>query len=175
MDPQIAPNREILRCINCHMNQFRTSTGRCRRCNTSYDFVRFSCIVIPIIPPRSRKWTHTNPRKTGLNGILLGPVLKDLRHRAGLTQEQTSTLSSIPRAYIAKIELGSLSPGPKIVVSFCKALGIRVHDLIFCAESQWEPIVNTEILGYACLLSQDQVVRVIAECNGYINEHNQML
>ena len=124
--------------------------------------------MIPIIPPRSRKWTHTNPRKTGLNGILLGPVLKDLRHRAGLTQEQTSTLSSIPRAYIAKIELGSLSPGPKIVVSFCKALGIRVHDLIFCAESQWEPIMNTEILGYACLLSQDEVIRVIAECNGYI-------
>jgi transcriptional regulator with XRE-family HTH domain len=53
----------------------------------------------------------------------LGRVLRELRRRAGLSQEELAELASIHPTYVSQIERGLKSPTVRMLARLAKALG----------------------------------------------------
>lgn len=70
----------------------------------------------------------------------LGTVIKDLREKAGLTQEQLARRSGVSQGYIAKLEPSSrpgqrksirkANPSVSILKKLARALGVPVAELL---------------------------------------------
>lgn len=61
----------------------------------------------------------------------LATVLKDLRERSELTQEELARRSKVARGYVAKLEAGhARNPSIDILKRLAKALGVSVGDLL---------------------------------------------
>jgi transcriptional regulator with XRE-family HTH domain len=58
-------------------------------------------------------------------------VLKELRARAGLTQEQLAKRAGVTQGYVAKLEGGlKKNPGLPILRKLARALGVPVGELL---------------------------------------------
>jgi len=70
----------------------------------------------------------------GMHGIFfyhnLGKIIFHLREKKGLTQEQLCLLCDINRSYLFKIEKGMANPSLKILNKICRALRIKICDLL---------------------------------------------
>lgn len=53
----------------------------------------------------------------------LGRLLRDLRHKAGLSQEELADRASIHPTYVSQIERGLKSPTMRMLAKLAKALG----------------------------------------------------
>lgn len=60
----------------------------------------------------------------------LGEIILKIREKKGLTQEQLSLLSDINRSYLFKIEKGKANPSVRILNKLCRALRIKICDLL---------------------------------------------
>jgi transcriptional regulator with XRE-family HTH domain len=56
----------------------------------------------------------------------IGPRLKDLRNRRGLTGEQFADLVGFNQSYISEVETGKKIPPLKTLEKFAKALGVSL-------------------------------------------------
>ena len=65
---------------------------------------------------------------------MLGEELRKARMAAGLTQEQLAFKADISRNYISLLELGEKSPTVETLDRICRALGIKMSELI----RRWE-------------------------------------
>jgi len=63
-----------------------------------------------------------------------GQVLKDLRHHAGLSQEQLALECGLHRTYVSQLERGLKSPSLAASEVMAAALGSKPHLMVKAAE-----------------------------------------
>lgn len=71
-------------------------------------------------------------------GVAFGKVLRQLRLKAGLTQEQLGFEADLRRTYVSILELGQQQPSLSTILKIAKALDCSGRDLIAAVESVLE-------------------------------------
>lgn len=65
-----------------------------------------------------------------INATCIGNILRELREKKGLTQEQLSGLATLDRTHYSKIERGLGSPTIDTIFKISYALDMKPHELI---------------------------------------------
>ncbi|WP_374580356.1 helix-turn-helix domain-containing protein [Pseudoduganella sp.] len=68
--------------------------------------------------------------------VSFGRVLRQLRKKAGLTQEQLALAAGIERNYVSLIERGINQPALKVIFKLAEALGIRPSEMLLLVEAE---------------------------------------
>src|SRR5437773_665278 len=121
--------REVVRCGQCNLVQFRTISDLCRRC----------CLSLP--RPQSElaaeaeaeaaqaatEAARASERTAEVHGktmkeFQLGPRLRELREFKSLTQAQVARKAHVPRTYVSRIEHSHLLPGLGVAQRLADAL-----------------------------------------------------
>ncbi|MBI2820352.1 MAG: helix-turn-helix transcriptional regulator [Acidobacteria bacterium] len=131
------PPREVVRCQQCQLVQFRTLSDMCRRCAKPLpSWIPFG------VPPEEDESQETLVEcdasdsemptdRAGRNRrVSIGAKIKELREDRQLTQIKMSSLLGIPRSYLSRIENNRLLPGPLMVAKFAAALKMDISELL---------------------------------------------
>jgi len=96
--------------------------------------------VVPVPAPASAPAPATTPASVPssepLLRTLLGTVLRRVRRAEGRTLQDVATQARISIAYLSEVERGRKEPSSEVLVAVCRALGIRVVDLLAEATSE---------------------------------------
>ncbi|HWR37655.1 MAG TPA: helix-turn-helix transcriptional regulator [Clostridia bacterium] len=124
MATTLAPvdSREVVRCDQCHLVQFRTNNNLCRKCKLSLDEEPEPVAMQPVIEPQP-----TSSHSTHLPVAL---AIRSLRLRAGLSQRQLALRMRVPRTYVSKIENEKACPTLSSLERLANALHVSVPDLL---------------------------------------------
>lgn len=133
--------REVLRCSNCSLVQFRTTTNNCRRCDKPLPLaIRYEA------PPETTGGVIPFPDRAGLQPrgktareITIGRKLRELREERHLTQQDMAAKAGVPRTYISRIENARLLPGPVMLNRISDALGVAILDLLPTGKNPFGP------------------------------------
>ena len=71
-----------------------------------------------------------------ISAASIGDVIRELREKKGLTQEQLSGLATLDRTHYSKIERGLRSPTIDTIFKISYALDIKPHELIKIIEDR---------------------------------------
>ena len=126
MATALAPvdSREVVRCDDCHLVQFRTSNNVCRKCKTPLDEVPEAVpLRLPVAMPRAAEPMVSKQ-------LPVAAAIRSLRLRAGLSQRQLALRMSVPRTYVSKIENEKACPTLGSLERLAGALRVRVCDLL---------------------------------------------
>lgn len=69
-------------------------------------------------------------------GAAFGRVMRRLRRKANLTQEQLGFEAELRRTYISILELGQQQPSLSTILKIASALGCPAHELIAQVEAE---------------------------------------
>lgn len=117
-------SREVVRCDDCHLVQFRTANNICRRCKTSLD-------ALPEVVPMPAPAITPHPMESAPSSQLpVANAIRSLRIRAGLSQRQLAARMNVPRTYVSKIENEKACPTLGSLERLAGALRVRVSDLL---------------------------------------------
>src|SRR5258708_30481791 len=107
MATMLAPvdSREVVRCDQCHLVQFRTTNNLCRRCKTSLD-PDIPPPVVELPPPLA------DPVHTRHSHLHVAPAIRMLRQQPRLTQRQPALRLQLPHHYESKIQHEQAIPTP---------------------------------------------------------------
>ncbi|MGC2109508.1 MAG: helix-turn-helix transcriptional regulator [Candidatus Korobacteraceae bacterium] len=114
--------REVVRCDECHLVQFRTVNNLCRRCRTSLDEDEPE----PILTPQLALAEVEDNRSE----IQVAKAIRSLRQRSGLSQRQLALRMGVPRTYVSKIENEKATPTLSSLARLANALEVSVPDLL---------------------------------------------
>lgn len=142
MATTLAPvdSREVVRCDDCHLVQFRTANNLCRRCRTSLDEDEPEPTLTPqlLAPIQQEESSHSE--------VQVAQAIRMLRQRAGLSQRQLALRMGVPRTYVSKIENDKATPTLSSLNRLADALQVSVPDVLrACGPSRQEEI--EELLG----------------------------
>lgn len=133
--PETFMGREVRRCRHCHLNQFMTGNGMCRKC-------RHSMIPEPqpipdVQPVATVNNGYGRPSCAPVNGakIDVAFAVKLLRTANGLSQSQLARKLGCPRTWISKIETRAASPQVDSIIELAAALEATPYALITIAEA----------------------------------------
>ena len=70
----------------------------------------------------------------GYDSRVTGRIIRELRHRQGLTQEVLSGLAGIARTHLTMIELGDKNANVDTLWRIADALGLRLSELLRLVE-----------------------------------------
>ena len=114
--------REVLRCDNCSLVQFRTASALCRRCRKSLEVEEPEPAPAPLalVPPQAEQE----------GGLQVANAVRDLRHVRNLSQRQLAARMNVPRTYISKIENGKAMPTLSSLDRLAKALQVDISALL---------------------------------------------
>jgi transcriptional regulator with XRE-family HTH domain len=123
-----AAEREVLKCGNCKLVQFRTASAACRRCKHSLEIEKPAPAPAPLalVPP------PVEP----VQGIQVATAVRDLRHVRNLSQRQLAARMNVPRTYISKIENGKAMPTLSSLDRLARALDVDISALLRDANSR---------------------------------------
>ena len=128
-------SREVVRCDNprCLLVQFRTNSGRCRKCGTSLD---------EEIPPPIEE-THVPEVRPGAGepGLQVASAIRNLRRGRKLSQRQLAARMGVPRTYVSKIENDKATPTLASLERLARALEVTVPDLLVGGVTE-DPVVS---------------------------------
>lgn len=136
------PPREVIRCRRCQLVQFRTASGRCRRCAKPLParlaLVPRTASAEKPLPAVPRPFPVRPPSPPGpfllrdarFEKPKIGAKLVRLRNARGLSQTQLARRAGIPRSYVSRMENDHLTPGPRIVSRLAAAVGVEIVDLL---------------------------------------------
>lgn len=147
-------SREVVRCDRCHLVQFRTISGSCRRCRKSLDE--------EIPPPEEAASVPAATPGHGDAGVQVATAIRTLRQRSGISQRQLALRMGVPRTYVSKIENDKATPTLASLQRLATALQVTVPDLL--AGGRDETISVRELLA-------DEF---IAELHAYLPRLNAM-
>lgn len=116
---------EVERCRHCHLNQFMTNSGMCRKCRHS---MIPAPLPIPDVQPIAAPQVPTGK-------IDIAFAVKLLRKANGLSQPQLAKRGGWPRTYISKVENRKCIPTVESILKFAAALEASPYALITIAES----------------------------------------
>ena len=71
-----------------------------------------------------------------LNTESIGQIIRELREKKGLTQEQLSGLAALDRTHYSKIERGLRSPNLDTIFKISFALDMKPHEIIKIIEER---------------------------------------
>ena len=130
MATTLAPvnSREVVRCDHCHMVQFRTLNGLCRRCRQALDREDLPIIEIGLEPQA----VVVSPPPL----LQVAKAIRRLRERAGLSQRQLALRMGVPRTYISKIEKERAKPTLLSLRRMARALRVTVAELLNSAQNE---------------------------------------
>jgi transcriptional regulator with XRE-family HTH domain len=114
--------REVLRCDNCSLVQFRSATSVCRRCRKSLEVEEPEPAPLPI--------SIVPPQVTPDGGLQVATAVRDLRHVRNLSQRQLAARMNVPRTYISKIENGKAMPTLSSLDRLARALQVDISALL---------------------------------------------
>ncbi len=129
--------REVVRCGDCSLVQFRTASDMCRRCAKPLP----SLLPAPEAEPVAEMDAATDPfgdlddgqpvaRAERNRRVAMGSRLRACRIKMGLTQIEMAERLAIPRTYLSRIENDRLLPGPLMIAKFASDLGLNVSDML---------------------------------------------
>lgn len=147
--------REVVRCDHCHLVQFRTNNGLCRRCHASLDPDEPE-----ILAPEPAPIATTD--NTSTSAIQVASAIRNLRQRSGMSQRQLALRMNVPRTYVSKIENEKATPTLSSIERLAHALNVSVPELLNGATGR-----DTEVRD----LLNDQF---IAEMVPYLSQLNGM-
>lgn len=76
--------------------------------------------------------------------VAFGKVLRRLRKKAGLTQEQLGLEADLRRTYISILELGQQQPSLNTLIKLARALNMPASDLMAAVETELSRANATE-------------------------------
>ena len=125
MATTLAPvdSRDVVRCDQCHLVQFRTFNNLCRRCRTSLDEDEPE----PILAPQLQL---VEPETSSRSEVHVAQAIRSLRLRGGLSQRQLALRMGVPRTYVSKIENEKATPTLSSLARLALALEVSVPDLL---------------------------------------------
>lgn len=138
--PSAPAAREVLRCNECHLVQYRTLSDLCRRCG--YALPRPQA-ELDAIAAQAEEQAQAALRSDGagtdidspvfgkaLDELSLGARLRAIRESRDLTQAQLAKKARVPRTYVSRIEHAHLLPGLGVAQRLADALGVGLLDLV---------------------------------------------
>jgi transcriptional regulator with XRE-family HTH domain len=131
------PVREVVRCGECSLVQFRTVSDKCRRCSKALPSLK----PLEEEPVAAADLDSSSPFEDVDDGqpvaraernrrVGMGSRLRACRIKMGLTQIEMAEKLQIPRTYLSRIENDRLLPGPLMIAKFASDLGINVSDVL---------------------------------------------
>src|SRR5580692_5273718 len=141
MATTLAPvdSREVVRCDDCHLVQFKTTNNLCRRCRASLDEDEPEPILMPAMP-------MVQAEESSRSEVQVAKAIRSLRQRSGLSQRQLALRMGVPRTYVSKIENEKATPTLSSLARLAQALEVTVPDLLHECGPSREDEVN-ELLG----------------------------
>lgn len=136
MATTLAPveNREVVRCDQCHLVQFKTVNNLCRRCRTSLDEDEPEPILatpLPVVEPEADR-----------SEVQVARAIRMLRIRSGMSQRQLALRMGVPRTYVSKIENEKATPTLSSLARLAEALDVSVPDLLRACGPSREDEIN---------------------------------
>ena len=120
-----ALEREIIECPACHLKQFGTLSGRCRRCH-----VELKPEPEPAPPLSLEAAAPPPPPSPVAYGALgFGLTVRALRLRRSWSQADLAIHANCPRTYISKIERGHAMPTMKTFERFAEVFEMELWHL----------------------------------------------
>jgi transcriptional regulator with XRE-family HTH domain len=128
--------REVLRCNECHLVQYRTLSDLCRRCG--YALPRPQADLEAVAEQAHASLCGDSagtdidlavPGKA-MQELSLGASLRAIRESRNLTQAQLAKKAHVPRTYVSRIEHAHLLPGLGVAQRLADALGVGLLDLV---------------------------------------------
>ena len=166
MATTLAPvdSREVVRCDDCHLVQFKTINNLCRRCHASLDEDEPEPILSPVIPIAAAE-------ETSRSEVQVAKAIRSLRQRSGLSQRQLALRMGVPRTYVSKIENEKATPTLSSLARLAAALEVTVPDLLHeCGPSRDEEIAEmmtdpflAELMEFTSQLNAMQLSSVLAQ------------
>lgn len=125
MATTLAPvdSREVVRCDNCTLVQFRTTNNLCRKCRQSLDPEEPEPVVVVPQPVHA-------PSHSSQSQLQIAQAIRSLRQRSGLSQRQLAMRMQVPRTYVSKIENEKATPTLSSLERLAKALEVTLPDLL---------------------------------------------
>ena len=173
MATTLAPvdSREVVRCDQCHLVQFKTVNNLCRRCRTSLDEDEPEPILTPCLPvaveePHDRSEVH------------VAMAIRSLRLRSGLSQRQLALRMGVPRTYVSKIENEKATPTLSSLARLAAALEVSVPDLLVqaCGPSREDEINEAladpfvaELAAFTSQLNAMQLSNVLSQVRDMVD------
>jgi DNA-binding XRE family transcriptional regulator len=102
--------RDRVHCPACHLHQFRTKGGLCRRCRKQMN--------IRYIEVELRRST------AGDSDNSLGAVLRSMRLQHGVSQAALAESIGTHRSYVSRVECGHVLPSAAVLAVALSTLGI---------------------------------------------------
>lgn len=136
MATTLAPveNREVVRCDDCHLVQFKTTNNLCRRCRASLDEDEPEPILTPVV-------ASPEVDEGNRSEVQVAKAIRNLRQRCGLSQRQLAMRMGVPRTYVSKIENEKATPTLSSLERLARALEVTVPDLLHeCGPSREDDI-----------------------------------
>jgi len=136
MATTLAPveNREVVRCDQCHLVQFRTANNLCRKCRTSLDEDEPEPILAQPLPVME-------PASLSRSEVQVAQAIRSLRLQHGLSQRQLALRMGVPRTYVSKIENEKATPTLSSLARLADALTVSVPELLTaCTPSRTDEI-----------------------------------
>lgn len=143
------PDREVVRCAKCSLNQYRTESGNCRKCGESLPQV--AKVRVRFNLPARYKMVERDTWQ--------GEVIREARRRAGLTQTELARAIGDHRSHIAKIEAGIHQARPKTLQRIAGALNVRLLDMF-----------PADILAGFSGLPEDSKLKILRKCKEMLCE-----
>ncbi len=128
-------SREVVRCEQCALVQFRTSNSLCRRCHKPLDIEEVP--VLGPVPVPDRQPTNTEA------GLQVANQVREIRRARHLSQRQLAGRMQVPRTYISKIENGKAIPTLGSLERLANALEVDVCQLVRDTRSRREEEVTS--------------------------------
>jgi transcriptional regulator with XRE-family HTH domain len=136
MATTLAPveNREVVRCDDCHLVQFKTANNLCRRCRASLDEDEPEPILTPVV-------SSPEVDESDRSEVQVAKAIRSLRQRCGLSQRQLAMRMGVPRTYVSKIENEKATPTLSSLERLARALEVTVPDLLHeCGPSREDDV-----------------------------------
>jgi transcriptional regulator with XRE-family HTH domain len=166
MATTLAPvdSREVVRCDQCHLVQFKTANNLCRRCRTSLDEDEPEPIFAPPLQ-------IAVPAATNHSEVRVAQAIRSLRLRGGLSQRQLALRMGVPRTYVSKIENEKATPTLSSLNRLAMALEVSIPELLrACGPSRDDEIKDllsdpfvAELLEFTSKLNAMQLSSVLAQ------------
>ncbi len=115
--------REVVRCDNCSLVQYRTSNSLCRKCHRPLDIEE----PAPLAPQLVTMQQTAQSQEAGLQ---VAAQVREIRRARHLSQRQLAGRMQVPRTYISKIENGKAIPTLGSLERLANALEVDMRQLV---------------------------------------------
>ena len=120
--------KAVIRCKKCHLNQFMTKQGTCRRCRQP-----LLCEEPPATVPEFQPAHSAEPASPGRPSIDMATAIWLLRSARGLSQRAMAKRMGIARTYISKLEGNRCVPSPGQIRRIAGTLEVSEYCLVALA------------------------------------------